>query len=78
MLASLQPYIEDSEDSANLFATELQEHLDHQFSFLLHQANAHFKPIYWAGTFLSPVHRQILSGDEIEVVRKYLLSSNES
>ena len=73
MLESLEPLVDNPEDSAHLFAKELQKHLQAQFSFLLKQGVG-FQPIYWLASYLSPVHRQALSEHVITEAKSYLKS----
>ncbi len=74
MLESLRSPLEDSEDTAHLFAKQLEEHLNLQFEYLLDSEAAAFQPIYWLATYLSPVYRRTLSGEDIEVAKKFVKS----
>ena len=74
MLESLRSPLEDSEDTAHLFAKQLEKHLNLQFNYLLDSEAAAFQPIYWLATYLSPVYRRTLSGDDIEVAKKFVKS----
>ena len=53
MLESLKPRVEDETDSAHLFASELQDHFESQFGFLLSKEDRDFQPLFWLATYLS-------------------------
>ena len=74
MLESLRSPLEDPEDTAHPFAKQLEKHLNLQFKYLLDSEAAAFQPIYWLTTYLSPVYRRTLSGDDIEVAKKFVKS----
>ena len=74
MLESLKPRVEDETDSAHLFASELQDHFESQFGFLLSKEDRDFQPLFWLATHLSPVYRVALSTVEIEEAKKFAKS----
>ena len=74
MMESLKPLVENEADSANLFASELQDHFKYQFGFLLSKEDRDFQPLFWLATYLSPVYRVALSTVEIEEAKKFAKS----
>ena len=74
MLTSLEPIVGDPSDSAHLFAVELKEKIKSQFGYLLYPAADDFQPVYWLATYLSPVHKQVLSQDDVREVEKFIKS----
>ena len=74
MLEFLKPLVEDEEDSANLFAVELQEHFNSQFGFFLDKENRDFQPLYWLATYLSPVYCLTLSSTEVDEAKNLVKS----
>ena len=73
-LATLKPFVDDPTDSAHDFASEIKQQIFDQYSFLLMPECPSFLAVYHTTTFLSPIHRQILSDDELLEVKKFLKS----
>ena len=57
MLESLKVHVEDENDSAHLFAIELEDQFKSQFGFLLSKEDGDFQPLFWLATYLSPIYR---------------------
>ena len=53
---------------------ELEKNLRNQFGYLLNPDESQFLPVFWLATYLSPVHCQALTRDEVEEAKKYLRS----
>ena len=77
-MASLAPQADDQSKTAHTFAKELQEKMKSQFVYLLDPKSDKFQSIFWVATYLSPVHRVLLTSDpeKMKEVKKFLKSKS--
>ena len=72
LLRSLAPFLENERESGHLFAKQIEKQTKKYFAFVLDSAHPDFLPVFWCATFLSPIHRLVLSPEQRKVATTYL------
>ena len=72
LLRSLAPFLANERESGHLFAKQIEKQTKKYFAFVLDPDSNDFLPVFWCATFLSPVHKLVLSPEQRKVATTYL------
>ena len=72
----MEPITEEDGNQAQGFARELVNYVRSYFPFCLEPGKREFMVEYAAATFLSPLHKFVLTEAEVLLVKEYLASKN--
>ena len=67
LLRSLAPFLANERESGHLFAKQIEKQTKKYFAFVLDPDSNDFLPVFWCATFLSPVHKLVLSPEQRKV-----------